>query len=184
MPDPAHYRAGYSYLYGDVEYEHHQQVILDTIDKLTDHYGVEVKKVRWNPTSTSCTAYYRDRTIGMGMTVVRHWAEHGYQEYKTLQYLLGVDQKRGEKREHSHILRDKAVQAIVCHEYAHLVCYKMYGPVFGRGHGIMFQQVVAEAYDLILGADFGATERFLKKNGKKWLEQEPAFAYHAKHKGG
>lgn len=166
-----HYgRAGYLY---EEQYEADQQEVRDTLVVLEDRYGVEIKKIKFNPASDWCRAIYQDRRISVGMALIREWSATGYCEYKTLQYIIGLKWKRGEvfRRQHKTLIGRKAIRAIMCHEYAHLLCYDTYGQTFGRGHGILFQQIVAEIYDFMFGDGFGAVDRFLKKKGKKWLEE-------------
>lgn len=163
-----HGRAGYLQ---KEDYERDQDVVRDALAKLEDHYGLEVKKIKFIPASNWCKAMYQGQEIKVGMSIVRDWSVTGYCEYKTLQYIIGLKWKRGERfrRSHKTLIGPKAIQAIMCHEYAHLLCYEIYGLSFGRGHGIFFQQVVAEMYDFMFGKDFGAVDRFLDKKGLKWL---------------
>ena len=159
------------------DYERDQQVVRETLATLVDQYGLEVTKIRFNPASLWCRANYQSKRISVGMTIVREWAEIGYSEYKTLQYLIGLKWKRGERfiRNHKTLKGAKAIQAIMCHEYAHLIAYDTYGRTFGRGHGILFQQTVAEIYDFMFGDSFGAVDRFVKKKGKQWLSEMHAW---------
>jgi len=162
--------AGYTH---NADYVTDMGVVYDALAKLQDRFGLEVKRVKFNPASERCRAMYRGQKIKVGMVVIREWSEIGYCEYKTLQYLIGLKWKRGEmfRRYHKTLIGPKAIQAVMCHEYAHLLSYEIYGRTFGRGHGVLFQQVVAEMYDFMFGDDFGAVDRFLKKKGEKWLSE-------------
>lgn len=164
-------------------YERDQDVVRDALVKLEDHYGLEVKRIKFNPASFWCRATYRGQVIKVGMAIIRDWSIEGYCEYKTLQYIIGLKWKRGEvfRRNHKTLIGAKAIQAIMCHEYAHLLCYDIYGLSFGRGHGIFFQQIVAEMYDFMFGKDFGAVDRFLDKKGLKWLGELLVWEVAQKH---
>ena len=161
-------RAGYS---SKTDYEEDREVVRQTLAVLADHFGVPVKIIKFNPASSYCWAMYREKKIKVGMALMKDWGKSGYREYKTLQYIIGLKWKRGEwKREaHKTLIGKKAIQAIMCHEYAHLLSYERWGATLGRNHQIMFQATVAEVYDFMFGADFGATDRFLDKKGDKWL---------------
>ena len=167
-------------------YERDQDVVRDTLATLEDRYGLEVKEIKFNPASDWCRANYRVQRISVGMSVIRNWSVTGYCEYKTLQYIIGLKWKRGEvfRRQHKTLIGRKAIQALMCHEYAHLLCYNTYGKVFGRGHGVLFQQVVAEMYDFMFGDSFGAVDRFLKKKGEKWLSEVYVWEVAYRHKQG
>jgi len=169
---PEYHRAGYKY---EADYRADQQVVHDTIRKLEDHFELKIIHLRFNPASGGCTAYSRLRKIHIGMNLLQIWGRKGYCEYKTLQYLIGLRWRRGEyfRAHHPDLVGNKAVQAIVCHEYAHLLSYSRYGKL-GRGHQIMFQATVAEVYDFMFGPEFGATNRFLDKKGNKWLMEVKA----------
>ncbi len=174
-------RAGYTHQEG---YEAHQQEVRDTLAVLTGRYGIPIKKIKYNPASNWCRAMYRINEIRVGMVMVRNWSRDGYCEYRTLQYIIGLKWKRGDafRQHHKTLIGRKSIQAIMCHEYAHLLSYETYGKVFGRGHGVLFQQIVAEIYDFMFGEDFGAVERFLNKKGKKWLSELHAWGIAQRHK--
>lgn len=144
--------------------------------------------LRWKITMVlkSSRATYQERVVKVGMALIRRWSETGYREYKTLQYIIGLKWKRGElfRRRHKTLIGPKAIQAVMCHEYAHLLCYDTYGRTFGRGHGILFQQVVAEMYDFMFGDSFGAVDRFLDKKGEKWLAELYVLEVAYRHKQG
>ena len=178
-----HARAGYTHKEG---YEAHQQEVRDALAVLEDHYGLEVKRIKFNPASTWCRAMYQGQVVKVGMALIRDWSERGYCEYRTLQYIIGLKWKRGDRnrRHHKILIGRKAIQAIMCHEYAHLLCHETYGKVFGRGHGVLFQQIVAEIYDFMFGDSFGAVDRFLKKKGKKWLSELHAWEVAQRYKQG
>jgi hypothetical protein len=163
-----HGRAGYLC---KEHYERDQAVVYEALGKLQDRYGLEVKRIKFLPASHWCRAMYQGQVIKVGMKIIREWSIEGYCEYKTLQYIIGLKWKRGEvfRRSHKTLIGRKAIQALMCHEYAHLLSYETYGQTFGRGHGIFFQQIVAEVYDFMFGPEFGAVDRFLNKKGLKWL---------------
>lgn len=163
-------RAGYT---SKDEYEDDREVVRRSLAVLEHHFGTEVKRIKFNPASEWCTARYKENRITVGMALLKDWKKNGYREYKTLQYIIGLKWKRGEWKRQGHktLVGKKAIQAIMCHEYAHLLSYERWGSTLGRNHQIMFQATVAEVYDFMFGADFGATDRFLDKKGDDWLVQ-------------
>ncbi|MHA2063231.1 MAG: SprT-like domain-containing protein [Candidatus Thorarchaeota archaeon] len=176
-------KAGYA---TPAEYTIDRATAIDALDQLQDHYGLQVSQMKFTSGMQS-VAYYATKRINIGMAGVLHWRSLGFTEYCTLQYLLGLKWRRGEteRQRSKFLIASKAVKAIVCHEYAHLLCYETYGKVLGRNHGIFFQQIVAEIYDFMFGDDFGAVDRFLAKKGKQWLGEVKAFeiAMKAKEEG-
>ena len=163
----AYLRAGYTQR---SDYQKDLEIVTDTLEELEDHFGLEVKEVKVNPASDWCRAMLLEQKIKVGMNLIRRWSEIGYAEYKTLQYLIGLKWKRGERfrRYHKTLIGDKTIQAIMCHEYAHLLSFSRWG-YHGDNHQIMYQSTVAEVYDFMFGPEFGATDRFLDKKGEKWL---------------
>ena len=163
----AYAQAGYP---NNEDFLRDKRLVLTTIDKLEEQYGLRVTEVRWNAASTVCTAFFKTKAIAVGMALLQEWGSTGYHEYATLQYLLGLRWRRGEMfRERSlELIGPKAVQAIMCHEYAHLLSYERYGSIYGRNHRTMFQATVSETYDFMFPG-FGATDRFLDRKGDQWL---------------
>jgi hypothetical protein len=166
----AHAKAGYR---SASEYEHHCNLVLDTLRELEDHFGLAVDEIKFIPHSQSSTAYYKDRLLCFAGKGMKYMTDNGYFEYATLQYLIGIKHKRGvypSLEARKDMAGDPAIIGMTCHEYAHLITYREYGYEKGRGHGVFFQQIVAECYDLMFGEDFGACDRFLERHGDKWLE--------------
>ena len=139
--------------------------IEETTDFLEDIWEIPLKKIQIKKWERCCWARVRERLLSFSMYNIAGWIRTGYAEYATIQYLIGVQHRRGKPRKPSPLLTtDKSVvQAIVAHEYAHIVTGVKYERLFPRSHGVEFQMVFADMLDQVFGREFGAVERLLTK---------------------
>jgi hypothetical protein len=140
--------------------------IRDTIAELQEWYGIQVR-MEIKPRGQGSWAWSWEKRVSFGMNGLAYYAKNGYPEYPTLQYLLGLQHRRGErpKKVHGYFADPyRAGRIVAGHEYAHILTDVTLGGQWW--HQVPYQLVYARVLDCLFPG-FGAVGRVYHRHGEK-----------------